>query len=78
MALANKERQEAFRQRMRASGYKRKEAWVRNGTDWSLWERLIQKTEEITAGWTGTRVAELFNGLIKAVEARKEEPGKKK
>jgi hypothetical protein len=69
MAQANKERQEAFRQRKLAAGYKRKQAWVREGTNWGLWERFIEKAEELTAGWSETRLSGLFNRLIKAVKS---------
>jgi hypothetical protein len=79
MAQANKERQEAFRQRKRAAGYKRKQAWVRESTDWGLWEEFIGKTEGLTAGWSGAKMTGLFKRLMLAVEteAREGESGQK-
>jgi hypothetical protein len=75
----NKERQAAYKARKRAAGYKRKEAWVREDTDWGLWERFIGKLDELTAGWGGARLSGLFGRFIRTAEAeaRKEGPEKK-
>jgi hypothetical protein len=74
MALTNKEKARAFKERMYAAGYKQKQVWVprepgakggkitRNG--------FIRKLDELTAGLNKRELSGLFAGLIKITERK--------
>jgi hypothetical protein len=84
MALTNAEKQRAFRERMRAAGYRQVQMWVlrKPGGELRKMDRngFVRKLDELTAGWKKSRLVQLFAVLLKAAEAeaKKEETGKKR
>jgi hypothetical protein len=78
MALTNTERQTAFKKRMYEAGYKQKQVWVPRDEEESKkikmsWKAFIRKLEELTAGWSQTRLSGLFERLLKAVKSEARE-----
>jgi hypothetical protein len=82
MGLTSQEKQRAFRERMYAAGYKQVQIWVLRKVDGKKrqFDRngFLRKLDELTAGWSRSRLAKLFSELIKITEKRKEEAGQKK
>ena len=71
MAMTNRETQEAYRERMYAAGYKQVRLWVpRNseGKEVKLERQaFLNKLEELTAGWSKTKLSRFFAGVLKII-----------
>ena len=74
MALSNTEKQDAYRERMYAAGYKQKRIWVPRESEKApvKLERqaFILKLEELTAGWSKARLSKLFAEVIGIIKQK--------
>jgi hypothetical protein len=79
MSLTNTERQAVFKAKMYAAGYKQKQVWVpREDTGPDGGETMdrngfIRKLDELTAGWSGAKLSELYKELVLRAESKKGE-----
>jgi hypothetical protein len=80
MAMTRKERQDAYRERMYAAGYKQMRIWVLRGSESSA-EKVerrvfLRRLEALTAGWSKAKLTRFLSGVLKTVKERIKE-GKK-
>ena len=72
MALSNTEKQEAYRDRMYAAGYKQKRIWVPRESEETpvKLERkaFILKLDELTAGWGKARLSKFLAEVLKIIK----------
>jgi hypothetical protein len=74
----NKERQRDFKERMYAAGYKQKIVWVPRKPDGRMSRsRFMKRFEELTEGWSGIRLSELFSAILSMIEPKKEARNRK-
>jgi hypothetical protein len=82
MGMTNRETQEAYRERMYAAGYKQIRLWVprdSEGKDVKTDRRaFIARLDELTAGWSRTRLARLFNELLAVIKTKTKEVQRRK
>jgi hypothetical protein len=75
--LSNAERQRAFKQRMLEKGYRRKQVWVlgedvKKNVKMSK-EAFLRKLDELTAGFSDTKLSKIYRDIIALVKSKKEE-----
>ena len=74
MAMTGKEKDEAYRTRMYAAGYKQMRIWVPRESE-SKTIKLERKMfmvrlEALTAGWSRTKLSKLFFEILKLVKEK--------
>ncbi|MDR2661843.1 MAG: hypothetical protein LBC31_02465 [Treponema sp.] len=79
--MTNTEKQEAYRNRKYAEGYKQVRLWVprdSEGKDVKEVRRVfIARLDELTAGWSKTRISKLCKELLALIKTRSKEVTKK-
>jgi hypothetical protein len=73
--MTNREKQEAFKGRMYAAGYKQKTVWVlRYPEEGKKLTRAVflRRFDKLTAGWSAGSLSELFHAILNMVKGAKE------
>jgi hypothetical protein len=77
MAMENREKQEAYRNRMYAAGYKQIRLWVPRKSESKTIKMdrksFILKLEELTAGWSRTKLSNTFTELLNIIKKKNKE-----
>jgi len=77
MAMTNNEKQEAYRERMYAAGYKQIRLWVPRGSEGKAVkmdrQAFIHKLNELTAGWSRTKLSKIFKELLLIIKKKNKE-----
>jgi hypothetical protein len=82
MGMTNREIQEAYRERMYAAGYKQIRLWVPRDSEGKGVKTdrraFIARLDTLTAGWSRTRLAQLFNELLAVIKMKTKEVKRQK
>jgi hypothetical protein len=74
MALSNTEKQEAYRNRMYARGYKKKSIWVPKDSEGIMVKAerkaFMAKLEEFTVGWSKAKLSKFLSEVLKIINKK--------
>ena len=77
MAMTNKEKDQAYRERLYNAGYKQMRIWVpRNSEKEPIkTERrfFLKMLEALTAGWSKAKMSRLFSEILEAIKEKTKE-----
>ena len=81
MAMTSKEKDEAYRNRMYAAGYKQMRIWVpreSEGKTAKLERKMFMKRlEALTAGWSKTKLSRCVSEVLKIIKTKIKEEDEK-